>query len=95
LTARYTFSDANFHINSKVNQHNVHVCGTENPHITIKHQRDSSKVYSSLFLIGNTTTSNSNLGLPYGLFQREGDSNDLFSTKMGCYLTSTWLCGTT
>jgi hypothetical protein len=45
LPARFIFSDeATFHINGKVNRHNVRVWGTENPHVTLEHERDSSKV---------------------------------------------------
>jgi hypothetical protein len=41
VSTRYIFSDATFHIKSMVNWHNVHVWGTEYPHITLKHERDS------------------------------------------------------
>ena len=38
------FSDeATFHTNGKANRHNVRICGEENPHATIEHQRDSNK----------------------------------------------------
>jgi hypothetical protein len=45
LPARFIFSDeATFHINGKVNRHNVRVWRTENPHVTLEHERDSPKV---------------------------------------------------
>jgi hypothetical protein len=76
-----------------VKWHNVHVWGTENPYITLKHGRDSpyaisKKVYSPFFFMENAIIGNT----PYGLSQWEEDSNDLSPSKRGCYLTSTWLC---
>jgi hypothetical protein len=45
LPSRFIFSDeATYHINSKVNRHNVCVRATENPHVTLRHERDSSNV---------------------------------------------------
>jgi hypothetical protein len=45
LPATFIFSDeATSHINGKVNRHNVRVWGTENPHVTLEHERDSPKV---------------------------------------------------
>jgi hypothetical protein len=42
LPAKFIFSDeATFHINGKVNRHNVRVWGTENPHVTLQQERDS------------------------------------------------------
>jgi len=42
---RLVFSDeATFHTNDKVNKHNVHIWGEENPHATVEHMRDSPKV---------------------------------------------------
>ncbi|KDR23348.1 hypothetical protein L798_05309 [Zootermopsis nevadensis] len=39
------FSDkATFHVYEKVNRHNVRVWGSENPHATIEHIRDSRKL---------------------------------------------------
>ena len=39
------FSDkATFHMNGKVNRHNVHIWSKENPNVTIEHARDSPKV---------------------------------------------------
>ena len=44
------FSDeTTFHKNGKVNKHNVHIWGEENPHDTVEHVRDSPKV--SVFCI--------------------------------------------
>ena len=36
--------EATFHISGKVNVHNVHIWGTEQPHAQTEHQRDSPKV---------------------------------------------------
>ena len=42
---RLVFSDEiTFHTNVKVNRHNVHIWGEENPHATIEHEKDSPKV---------------------------------------------------
>jgi len=42
---RLIFCDeATFHISGKVNVHNVHIWGTEQPREKLEHQRDSSKV---------------------------------------------------
>jgi len=47
---RHIFSDeATFHISGKVNLHNVHLWGTEQPHAQIKHQHDFK---SQRFLCG-------------------------------------------
>jgi hypothetical protein len=59
-----------FRINGKVNQHNVRVWETENPHVTLEHERDSpkmkvfgaiskEKVYGPFFFLENTVTGNS------------------------------------
>jgi hypothetical protein len=36
--------EATFHVCSKVNRHNVRIWGTENPHATMEHVRESPKV---------------------------------------------------
>ena len=42
---RLVFSDeATFHTNGKINRHNIHIWGEENPHATIEHERDSPTV---------------------------------------------------
>lgn len=42
---RLVFSDeATFHTSGKVNKHNVRIWGKENPHGTVEHERDSTKV---------------------------------------------------
>ena len=42
---RLVFSDeATFHLTGKVNEHNTRIWGTEHPHSTLKHVRDSPKV---------------------------------------------------
>ena len=33
-----------FHVSGKVNQHNVRICSSENPHVVNEHIRDSTKV---------------------------------------------------
>jgi len=76
-----------------VNWHSVHVWGTENPHITLKHERDSptvnvfyailKKTYSPFFFMENAIIVNTQTSLPYGLSQWEEDSSDLSPSKMG------------
>jgi len=56
-----------------VKRHNVHVWGTANPHITLKHERDSptvnvlyaisKKVYSPFFFMENTIIGNTHLDM--------------------------------
>jgi hypothetical protein len=41
---RLISDEATFHISGKVNGHNVHIWGTEQPHAQTEHQRDSPKV---------------------------------------------------
>ena len=42
---RLVFSDkATFHLTGKVNKHNTRIWGTEHPHLTLEHVRDSPKV---------------------------------------------------
>jgi hypothetical protein len=36
--------EATFYIRGKVNRHNARVWGTENPHVTVEHERNSPKV---------------------------------------------------
>jgi hypothetical protein len=90
LSARFISSDkATFHINGKVNRHNVRFWVTENPHIILEHERDSLKVnvfcdiskdkfYGPLFFVENTVTGNSYLDMltSWLLPQFEGDSDD-------------------
>ena len=39
------FSDeGTFHVSGAVNRRNVRICGSENPHAYVEHQRDSPKV---------------------------------------------------
>jgi hypothetical protein len=39
------FSDeATFHVSGKINKQNVHIWGSEHPHATVEHIRDSPKV---------------------------------------------------
>ena len=46
---RLVFSDeATFHLNGKVNKHNTHILGTENPYEIHEHEWDSPKVNSAI-----------------------------------------------
>ncbi|PNF32477.1 hypothetical protein B7P43_G03884 [Cryptotermes secundus] len=67
---RLVFSDeATFHLSGIVNQHNVRIWGTQNPHAQIEHERDSlkinvfyavsqQKVYGPFFFTEATVTGN-------------------------------------
>jgi hypothetical protein len=72
-----------------VNQHNVHIWGTENSHVILKHERDSPKVnvfcaiseesvYDPLFFMENTITGNLCLNMLtlWLLSQLEEDCNN-------------------
>jgi hypothetical protein len=97
LTARFIFSDeATFHINGKVNRHNVRVWRTENRHVTLQHERDSlkvnvfyaiskEKVYGPFFFVENTVTGNSYLDMLtlWLLPQMEEDSDDFIFQQDG------------
>jgi hypothetical protein len=80
---------ATFHINGKMNRHNVHVWGTKNPHVTLQHERNppevnafhaisKERVHSPFFFIENITMSNSHLDMLtlWLLAQLEEDSNN-------------------
>ncbi|PNF40965.1 hypothetical protein B7P43_G08819 [Cryptotermes secundus] len=66
--SRLIFSDeATFHLSGTVSRHNVRIWGTEHPHETVEHERDSpkvnvfcavsqDKVYGPFFFEGNTVT---------------------------------------
>ncbi|PNF14729.1 hypothetical protein B7P43_G08933 [Cryptotermes secundus] len=66
--SRLIFSDeATFHLSGTVNRHNVRIWGTEQPHETVEHERDSpnvnvfsavsqDKVYGPFFFEGNIVT---------------------------------------
>jgi hypothetical protein len=109
LPARFLFSEeATFHINGRVNRHNVRVWGTENPHVTLEHERDSpkvnvfcailkEKVSGPFFFVENTVTGNTYVDMLtlWLLPQLEDDSDDFIFNKMGRRLTSTWLFETT
>ncbi|PSN41592.1 hypothetical protein C0J52_17614 [Blattella germanica] len=58
---------ANFHLSGKVNRHNVRIWGTQQPYVTVQHERDSAKVnvfaaisklkfYSPFFFAEKTVT---------------------------------------
>jgi hypothetical protein len=75
LLTKFIFSDeAAFHINRKVNWRDIHVWGTENPDVTLKHERDSPKmnvlcviseerVYGPFFFVVNSVVGNSYLDM--------------------------------
>jgi hypothetical protein len=63
-----------FHINGKVNCHDVCVWGTENPHVTLEHERYSPEVnvfcaiskekfYGPFFFVENTVMGDSYLDM--------------------------------
>jgi hypothetical protein len=97
LSARFTSSDeATFHINGKVNRHNVRVWGTENPHVTLEHEKYSpevnvfcaiskEKVYGPFFFVENTVKGNSYLDMLtlWLLPQLQEDSNDFIFQQDG------------
>jgi hypothetical protein len=97
LPARFIFSDeATFHIKGKVNRHDVRVWGTENPHVTLEHERDSPKVNvfcaiskmkvcGPLFFGENTVTGNCYLDMLTLLLlpQLKEDSNDFIFQQDG------------
>lgn len=87
---RFSFNDkVTFHINGKIYCHNVCVWGTENPHVTLEHKRDSAKVnvfctiskekfYGPFFFKENTVMGN---------FYLDMDSNDfIFHSWTSTYL---------
>jgi hypothetical protein len=83
---RLVFSDeATFHLSDKVNGHKVRIWGTENPHATVQHERDSPKVnvfstvssrkvYGPFFFLQKTVTGISYLDmLQFWLFPQLED----------------------
>ena len=45
LLSKIIFSnEATFHVNGKVNRHNVRIWGSQNPHAVLQVERDSPKV---------------------------------------------------
>ena len=86
---RIIFSDeATFHLNGKVNRHNVRIWGLENPRVVVEHERNSpklnvfcavsrKKVYGPFFFDGNTITGTSYLQMIkdwlFPLLQADGD----------------------
>lgn len=97
LFSRLVFSDeATFHLCGTVNRHNVRIWGTNHPHETIEHQRDSpkvnvfcavsqNKVYGPFFFEGNTVTGQTYLEmLQNWLFASlQADSNDFVFQQDG------------
>jgi hypothetical protein len=88
--------ETTFHINGKVNLHNGRVWGTGDPHVTLKHERDSpkvnvfcaiskEKVYGPFSLMENTITGNSYLDMLtlWLLPQLQEDSNDFIFQQDG------------
>jgi hypothetical protein len=57
------FSDESvFHLSRNVNHHNVHICGTEVPHVGIEHKRDLPKM--SVFVLHHTSGHAFEVALP-------------------------------
>ncbi|KAL4131917.1 hypothetical protein QTP88_009149 [Uroleucon formosanum] len=94
---RIIFSDeATFHLNGKVNRHNVRIWRLEDPRVVVEHERNSpklnvfcavsrKKVYGPFFFDGNTITGNSYLQMiKDGLFQvLQADGNDFILQQDG------------
>jgi hypothetical protein len=109
LPARLISSDeTTFHINGKVNWHNIRAWETENPHVTLEHERDlpkvnvfcaisKEKVYGPfVFVETPSRVSLTQTFLPYGFCPSwKRILSTLSSNKMGRRTTSTWLFGTT
>lgn len=97
FASRLVFSDeATFHVNGKVNRHNVRIWGTNNPYTIIEHERDSPKVnvfcatsktqvYGPFFFNENTVNGRSYLEmLQTWLFpQLNNDSDDYIFQQDG------------
>ncbi|PNF40249.1 hypothetical protein B7P43_G07078 [Cryptotermes secundus] len=95
--SRLIFSDeATFHLSGTVNRHNVRIWGTEHPHETVEHERDSpkvnvfcavsqDKVYGPFFFEGNTVTGQTYLDmLQNWLFTSlQADSHDFIFQQDG------------
>ncbi|PNF28132.1 hypothetical protein B7P43_G07583 [Cryptotermes secundus] len=91
------FSDeATFRLSGTVNRHNVHIWGTEHPHETVEHERDSpkvnvfcavsqKKVYGPFFFEGKTVTGQTYLDmLQNWLFTSlQADSHDFIFQQDG------------
>ena len=95
------FSDkATFHINDKVNKHNTHIWGTENPHEILEYQQDSPKitvfcamskkaVYRPFFFEGATVNDETYLNMPEKWLMHnlsEEESDDYFPTGWGAII---------
>jgi hypothetical protein len=97
LPVRFIFNDeATFHINGKVNRHYIRVWRTENPYVTLEHERESSevnvfcviskeKVYDPFFFVEITVTGNyyQDMHTLWFLSLLEEDSKTLSSNKRG------------
>ncbi|PNF19518.1 hypothetical protein B7P43_G02327 [Cryptotermes secundus] len=95
--SRLIFSDeVTFHLSGTVSHHNVHIWGTEYPHQTVEHERDSpkvnvfcavsqDKVYGPFFFEGNTVTGQTYLDmLQNWLFTSlQADSHDFIFQQDG------------
>ncbi|PNF26248.1 hypothetical protein B7P43_G02693 [Cryptotermes secundus] len=74
--SRLIFSDeASFHLSGTVNCHNMRIWGTEHPHETVEHERDSPKV--NVFC----AVSQDKVYGPFSL-NLQADSHDSFFNKM-------------
>lgn len=94
---RLVFSDeATFYLSGKVNRHNIRIWGTENPHATVQHERDSpklnvfcavssTKVYGPFFFNENTVTGISYLDMLqlWLMPQLTADSNNFIYQQDG------------
>jgi hypothetical protein len=100
LTEKLVFSDEEtFHVCGKVNGHNVRIWGTENPHATVEHVRDSPKenvfcaalsckVYVPFFFAEPTVTSVNYLDMLqlWLMLQLQEDSEDFIFQHDGAPL---------
>jgi hypothetical protein len=68
----FFIDESTFHLSGKVHRYNVHIWGTENPHVTVQHERafqkinvsyamSTQKVYGPLFFHEDTVTGTSYL----------------------------------
>jgi hypothetical protein len=97
FAAKLIFSDeATFHLYGKVNRHNVRIWGSETPHTTSEHIRNSpklnafcamskQKVYGPFFFAESIVTGAFYLGMmqEWLMPQLDGDSDDFISQQDG------------
>ena len=95
---RLVFSDeTTFHLTGKVNKHNTHIWGTEHPHSTLEHVRDSPKVnvfcaiskkrvYGAFFFEGTTVNSEAYLDVLQNWLMEllcDGEQADFIFNRIG------------